>query len=109
MAMSKNGYPIHVAPKPSEPVRHWVERFVQRKGIGSGLPPSRVDFDAHGVYPFVAITKNNNEEDHVEARRYTTSLLAETFQPEDYFFSACLRVWFTDNDKAMTFKLCWNR
>lgn len=87
----------------------WVTRFKLRSGIGAGDYPTRIDFEAHGAYYGVKFDKLEHEPNRLEVRAYVNSLLDEQFDASDFFVTPDLRVWFTTEDQALTFKLCFTR
>jgi hypothetical protein len=101
---------VHVPPLPEEAVRVWVERFItERTGPGAGDKPTRIDFDAHGVFPFVEFNKLETDSNHVASRQYVNDLLAASFDKDNYYVTPDLRVWFTNSEQALVFKLCFHR
>jgi hypothetical protein len=109
--ISKNGYPIHVEPKENEAVVDWVERFKkERTSSGRGDAPTLIDFSAHGIYQsvsFADVVSRGSYQDVMTARKAVNALLLDQFQPKDYFVTHDLRVWFSSEEQATIFKICF--
>lgn len=98
MGKQKN-WPLPSMPTEREPVRAWAERQTNH----SPIPVTSMDFFTHNVYSHVQIKPNDQS---VAVYWNNIQIICnDNFNPEDWFVTSDLRVWFTNNDDAVLFKL----
>jgi len=99
------GYPNKLPPKSDERAGDWARRFKET----FEEEPTALDFESHGKFAHVKIQKRSDEVNATGAIEYALDLLKNRFNTSDYFVTRDLRIWFTEEEIAMTFKLCWDR
>ncbi len=88
-----------------ERVYEWAERFQ----VARRRWPMSHDLMALNKFTFVKIQRHINEENDYELRKYSHQVLKEHFNRRDWFDAGDCRIWFTDEQLAMNFKLYWSR
>jgi hypothetical protein len=99
-------FPILVHPLPNEAVGDWVKRY---KIKTNGRAPTSLDLSAVAVFPCVKFDKRPDEHSAVEVRTHVNALLRGMFDSQHFFVTHDLRVWFSEEVQAITFKLSMDR